>query len=64
MKLDKTLGEILYELFGPNGTNARVQHEQIRRMAVFRELERHGLVRMEEMPKWPGLYEVKRTIKE
>lgn len=64
MKLDKTLGEVLYELFGPNGMDAMVQRSQLRRMAAFRELERHGLVELVESPKWPGLYNVNRTFKQ
>jgi hypothetical protein len=44
MKLSKMLGEILYDLYGPNGSDQVCTNGQRLRMDVFRELERHGLV--------------------
>ena len=46
MTLSKTLAECLYRLYGPNGSDALVHHSQKRDWECYKELERHGLVKV------------------
>lgn len=48
MKLDKTIGEELFKLFSFNGSNGEVGATEKRRLAALKELERHGIVRLEK----------------
>ena len=65
MKLGKKMGELLYDLFGPNGSDQMVTtgpHGGKIRMAACRELERHGIVKLEKSDKWECLWNVRRVI--
>lgn len=65
MTLSKTLGTILYELYGPNGSDGFVYRGEAHRFNVFRELERHGLVDLVERtnPTGFGLFDVRRKCR-
>jgi hypothetical protein len=49
-----TLATVLRELYGPNGNNVSVHEREARRIAVMRELERHGLVTLTPLQTVPG----------
>ena len=61
--MTKTVAEIMYQLFGPNGSNQIIHRNQRREFAVYKELERHGLVKLAEKDptSMPGLFTVERT---
>ena len=63
MKLNPTIGNLLYELFGPNGSDAFVHRNQKLRFRGFQELERHGLVELvgKDPKSMPGLFSVTRV---
>lgn len=64
MELGKTVGSVLFELFGPNGCDGLVSRTEARRMAAFRELERHGMVEITERAgQMVGLFDVRRTCR-
>lgn len=40
------MGEALFSLFGPNGQDVPVHSSETFRLAAFKELERHGIVKI------------------
>ncbi len=64
MTINKSLGTILYALFGPNGANQAISITSKRDYAIFAELQRHGIVRLipTDETGFNGIFNVVRAI--
>jgi hypothetical protein len=60
MSINKTLGDVLYRLFGENGSDQMVGNSEKRLMDCYKELERHGLVDIEPHPTLNGVFRINR----